>query len=228
MKNIIVLYHLPDHTCNGILLGVSCSSTSTGPPEAPCPVLSVPWSKTCVMVQRRPESMLATMTTMKPSRLKRVSPYTSSSRPHEMMPTTAARFQLGLQDRLTCWHCALAVVRLYMAAITMLAIMTRQKSSRLKHVSPYTSSSRPHEMMPTTAAGFQLGLQDRHTCQQSTWQSYGCCYILATMTAKRCSRWNHGSLIPAAAGHMVQCPRSSVGWACKTGITGYLIKAACW
>ena len=83
------------------LPGVSCSRTSTGPPEAPWPLdPGVPCSSTWVMVQRRPESMLAVITTRKPTMLKWLSPYTSSSSPQEMMPTMPARLQLGLHGLL--------------------------------------------------------------------------------------------------------------------------------
>ena len=51
------------------------------------------------MVQRRPDSMEALMTSTNPVRSKAVSPYTSSTRPQEMIATTPARCQLGLQGR---------------------------------------------------------------------------------------------------------------------------------
>ena len=45
------------------------------------------------MVQRSPDSMEALMTSTNPVRSKAVSPYTSSTRPQEMMATTPARCQ---------------------------------------------------------------------------------------------------------------------------------------
>ena len=66
------------------------------PACAPVPCASLPCSSTCVMVQRRPDSALATITITNPARLNSVSPATSSPRPRLMTSTTSARLQLGL------------------------------------------------------------------------------------------------------------------------------------
>ena len=61
------------------------------------------------MVHRRPDSIEADITRAKPRRSNCVSPFTSSTRPSEITPTTDARCQLGLQHATSPGHTDLLV-----------------------------------------------------------------------------------------------------------------------
>ena len=66
--------------------------------HSPTPCALLPCSRTCVMVQRSPDSADAVMTMMKPARLNSASPYTSRRSPTQMMAITVPRLALGLQE----------------------------------------------------------------------------------------------------------------------------------
>lgn len=66
--------------------------------HSPTPCALLPCNRTCVMVQRSPDSADAVMTMMKPARLNSASPYTSRISPTQMMAITVPRLALGLQE----------------------------------------------------------------------------------------------------------------------------------
>lgn len=135
------------------------------PPCAAPPDSGVPCSRTCVMVQRRPASMAADMTSRKPTRWNLVSPYTSSSRPAVITDTTAARLLHARAGELVSWRelvqlsCA---VFLPAAPLLHIAHHRRRRTSHRSRSGARCSSSRAAAAAAAAAAARHRTAAARH------------------------------------------------------------------